>query len=258
VSIAAYDLIQRQCRHRPPVLGVVLGSGLNEIADCWSIVASASFAEIPGMPHATVAGHRGRLTLHEFDGGTVLVFQGRVHFYEGHDTETVTAPILISNALGVPRLILTNAAGGIGAAQCPGSLMLITRHLLAIGRDWWKQVVPQSPYSKELGQSILQSAANCSVPLSTGTYACLTGPSYETPAEIRALRSIGADAVGMSTAIEAKRAAHCGMSVAGVSCIANWAAGISPTPLSHHEVLETVRTVAESLKKVIESLLLQL
>lgn len=256
MSTPAYERLLHETLARPPVVGIVLGSGLNEITDRWPRVAEASFQELPGMPPAAVAGHRGRLSLHRVASRPVLVFQGRVHFYEGHSWESVARPVYIAAELGVRNLILTNAAGGIGSTLSPGSLMSIRGHIAAMRPNWWREAATVSPYSPELSRLVHDSAS--AAVIHDGVYASVTGPSYETPAEIRALRTIGADAVGMSTVQEAEAATKHGMTVAGISCIANWAAGISPAPLSHQEVLENVRAVAGQLKQLLESLIARL
>src|SRR5205823_146529 len=155
---------------------------------------------LPGMPKARVAGHKGRLCLHEFAGRTILVFQGRVHFYEGHPWSVVDRPVHIAHELGARTLILTNASGGICPAIAPGSLMAIRDHIPAMGPNWWRGIalgspLPVAPYSPQL-RGVLHSAATATgLDLPEGVYACVTGPSYETPAEIRAFRTIGADAI---------------------------------------------------------------
>jgi purine-nucleoside phosphorylase len=258
-SVTYSDLV-KAVQSRPPLAGLILGSGLNEVIDGLPLLIDLPFAALPGMPAATVPGHRGRICLVEFERSTLLVFQGRLHYYEGHSWDVVARPVQIAAELGVKTLILTNASGGIGGGLQAGSLMAIRDHIAAIQPNWWRQPglcgigsPLRSVYAPRL-RSLLQTAAeSISLVLPEGVYACVTGPNYETPAEVRALKTIGADAVGMSTVHEARTAAALGMEVAAISCIANLAAGISPTPLSHAEVLANVRAVAERLGRLLRA-----
>ena len=258
---STYSDLSSATRSRPPLAGLVLGSGLNEVTDGLPCLIDLPFAALPGMPAATVAGHRGRLCLLEFEQNALLVFQGRLHFYEGHSWDVVARLIHIAAELGVKTLILTNASGGISSGLKAGSLMAVRDHIAAFQPNWWRKpglggIGPplSSVYSPRL-RSLLQMAANSlDLALPEGVYACVTGPNYETPAEVRALNAIGADAVGMSTVHEAKTAAALGMEVAAISCVANLAAGISPTPLSHAEVLTNVCAVAEKLGKLLRAM----
>jgi purine-nucleoside phosphorylase len=260
MAAATYSDLLKSVQSRPPLAGLILGSGLNEVTDGLPCLFDLSFADLPGMPAATVAGHRGRLCLLEFEHSTLLVFQGRLHFYEGHSWNAVDRPVQIAAELGVNTLILTNASGGIGAGLQAGSLMAIRDHIPAMQPNWWRQpglggIGSRLPpvYTARL-RSLLQTAAeNIGLVLPEGVYACVTGPNYETPAEVLALKTIGADAVGMSTVHESRTAVALGMEVAAISCIANLAAGISPTPLSHAEVLANVRAVAERLGQLLRS-----
>lgn len=247
--------IQARCQEQAPTAALVLGSGLNEITDTWTTVASAPFQELAGFPVTSVAGHRGRLTLHELAGQTILVFQGRLHHYEGHDWETVALPVRLAHGLGARVLILTNASGGIGPRQPAGSLMAIRSHLTAMRPLWHRDRYEKFVYSRRLLEALAEAARESQVELPCGSYACVTGPNYETPAEVRAYRAAGADAVGMSTAHEATTAAELGMEVAAISCVANRAAGLSPTPLSHHEVLAMVRAAAGKMQRLLETFL---
>jgi purine-nucleoside phosphorylase len=239
------------CRKRPPRVGLILGSGLSGVTDALPLLQAVAFAELPGMPSSGVAGHRGRLCLHEYEHGTLLAFQGRLHFYEGHPWALVERPVHLAHELGVRTLVLTNASGGIGAAQEAGSLLAIRDHLAAMTPWWWRTERQPSPYSPRLLDLIEPE-------IPRGVYACVTGPNYETPAEIRALKSLGADAIGMSTVHEANVAAGLGMEVAGISCVANRAAGMSPTPLSHAEVLAAVQAAAGKMSKILRAMLLHL
>ena len=256
--------LREAVRRHPPVAALVLGSGLNSVTDDWPLVCAVPFAQIPGMPATTVAGHKGRLCLHKFDGQSVLVFQGRVHHYEGHPWDMVARPIHLVAELGVRTLLLTNASGGIGAAQDAGTLMGIRDHIAAQRPNWWRlpgpgQIDPPrpSPYSRRLRTALQDAAKAHGSTLPEGIYACVTGPNYETPAEIRALQAVGADAVGMSTVHEAETALSLGLEVAGVSCVANRAAGLSPTPLSHAEVLSMVAAAAGRMAALLRAFLRQ-
>jgi len=262
VTATKYLEMQRMVRLRPPLCAFVLGSGLSSIADGWRCLHSLSFDEIPGMPPPSVAGHRGQLGLFESAGQSVLVFQGRLHFYEGYPWEIVEKPVGIAADLGVRVFILTNASGGIGPRQHAGSLMAIRDQIAAMRPHWWKSpgrggLGPElpSPYSARLLQLLLDSARDSNLDLSDGVYAGVTGPSYETPAEIRALQSLGADAVGMSTVHEARIAHSLGMEVAGISCVANRAAGLSSSALSHADVLATVKSTSLQVATLLQSLL---
>jgi len=255
-----YSDLQAAVQVQPPLAGLILGSGLNEVTDGLKCLIDLPFAALPGMPATTVAGHRGRLSLVEFEQNTLLVFQGRLHYYEGHSWDMVARPIHIASELGVKTLILTNASGGIGDGLRAGSLIAVRDHIAAFHPNWWRRpglggIGPSLPsvYSPRLRALLQKATSAIGLTLPEGVYACVTGPNYETPAEVRALKAIGADAVGMSTVHEAKTAAVLGMEVSAISCVANLAAGISPTPLSHAEVLANVRAVAERLGKLLRA-----
>jgi purine-nucleoside phosphorylase len=232
-----------------PKVGLILGSGLGGFADDFIEKIVIPYSELPHFPGASVPGHAGRLVLGTVGGVPAVAMQGRVHFYEGFSPSQVVFPARALCALGIRALVVTNAAGGINPAFVPGDLMAITDHLNLAG---WNaltgpnddRVGPRFPdlsaaYSPVLRALLLDSGLRRGVRLREGVYACVTGPSYETPAEIRMLRLLGADAVGMSTAPEVVAAAHMGVPVAGISCITNLAAGIGHKPLSHEEVAET-------------------
>jgi purine-nucleoside phosphorylase len=260
-----YFDLQEIVRRDPPRCAIVLGSGLDSIADNWRCVHSLRFDEIPGMPPPTVAGHRGQLGLFEFAGESILVFQGRVHFYEGYPWELVERPVRMCSELGAGVLILTNASGGIGQRQQPGSLMAIRDQIASMRPHWWRLpgrggIGPPapSPYSPRVRELLRDSASELKLELADGVYAAVTGPSYETPAEIRALQILGADAVGMSTVHEAIVAHSLGMEVAGLSCVANRAAGLSSSPISHAEVLAAVKAAATQVAHLLEALVRRL
>lgn len=239
-----------------PRAAVVLGSGLGGVTAGFTPAASVGYADVPGLVGPTVAGHRGTLAVGEWAGVPAVVCSGRVHFYEGHPWGRVTRLVEVAAEFGVKVLLLTNAAGGIRDDLNPGELMLIGGHLKLLDRDAWRRLgerpglTPPSepPYSPRLATLLRR----LDPALPAGVYAALTGPCYETPAEIRALRAAGADAVGMSTAIEAEAAARLGLEVAAISTITNKAAGLGHGPLSHKEVEETAKLAVARLGRLIE------
>jgi purine-nucleoside phosphorylase len=235
-----------------PRVAVVFGSGLADAASPFAAAASIPFADVPGLVPPTVAGHKGRLSVGHWAGVPAVVSFGRVHFYEGHPWDRVTRLVQLIAEFGVKTLVLTNAAGGIRDDLRPGDLMAIRGHVKLFSRE----ATPSTLNLDALGvASRLTGPYSLFAPLPAGVYAALTGPCYETPAEIRALRAIGADAVGMSTAVEAETAAALGLAVAGISCITNKAAGLSDGPLSHHEVEETAKKAVAKLAEVISGLM---
>jgi purine-nucleoside phosphorylase len=236
-----------------PDVAIVLGSGLGGFASSLGNALSIPYGDIPNWPDANVVGHEGRLVIGEIAGRCVAALSGRAHFYEGHDLRTVTFATRVLGMLGVKTLILTNAAGGINTAFAPGDLMVIDDHINLLGSN--PLVGPNDErfgvrfpdlthvYSPRLRRVADHTAAAQGIALRHGVYAACHGPSYETPAEVRYLRLIGADAVGMSTVPEAIVARHMGIEVLGISCITNFAAGVLPEPLNHGEVLETAQRV---------------
>ncbi len=248
-----------------PEAALILGSGLGDLAEEAENKRIVEYKEIPGFPVSTVQGHKGRLVFGTMGGKRVVFMQGRFHYYEGYGMKEVAFPIWVFNSLGVKKLIVTNAAGGINTSFKPGDLMIIKDHINytnnnpLIGPNL-EAFGPRFPdmsaaYSKELADIIRECAASEDIKLQEGTYLFLTGPSYETPAEIRAFRILGADAVGMSTVPEVLAANHCGIKTAGISCITNMAAGILDTPLNHKEVMETADRVKESFSRLIRSVI---
>jgi purine-nucleoside phosphorylase len=211
------------------------------------------------MVPTAIDGHEGRIVLGDWAGTRVLVYSGRNHFYEGHNWDCVLAPIRLAAQLGIKRLILTNAAGGIRDDLVPGTLMAIAQHLdWAQPRPWESsRAGTERLYSPGLREALRAAAKECDIGLRSGTYAAVLGPNYETPAEIRALRSLGADAVGMSTAREILAGFELGLECAAVSCITNRAAGLSANRLSHAEVLEMSRRQAERVGDVLEGSILK-
>ena len=250
---------------RPFSAAVVLGSGLADFACRLDEPRVFDYVEIPHWPGTTAAGHPGRLVLGRIRDRTVAVLAGRAHFYEGHALGTVAFGVRVMGLLGVPTLILTNAAGGVNTAFSQGGLMVIDDHINLLGSSPLigpndERLGPRFPdmtevYSGRLRRLADQAAAEAGVPVLHGVYAALHGPSYETPAEIRYLRTIGADAVGMSTVPEAVAARHMGLEVLGLSCISNMAAGINPEPLDHGEVLATTRRVAGLFARLLEAVI---
>ena len=235
-------------------LAFVLGSGLGAFAERLERVRSVPAADIEGLPRSGVPGHAGGIAAGEIGGVRVLVQQGRVHLYEGWSAEEVTRAVRSFARLGVHTLVLTNAAGGIRAGFRPGTLMRIADHIDLQGRT---RLDPAqrgfgSPWHAGAGRALENAAMQARIALESGVYAGLLGPAYETPAEIRWLRAIGADAVGMSTIAEALAGRAAGMRVAGVSCITNLAAGLAQAPPSHAEVLETGKRVAHEFCTLLE------
>jgi purine-nucleoside phosphorylase len=249
--MSAFAAFSSHCRSAPPRVAVVLGSGLGEGARAFVETAAVPFADVPGLAVPTVHGHRGALAYGHWSGTPALLFHGRMHYYEGHPREIVTAPVRVAAQLGVTRFIMTNAAGGIHPTLELGSLMAIRSHLKLIGAGAWRTLasgaVLSSPYSPRLLDRLPG--------LLTGVYAALTGPSYETPAEIGALAACGVDAVGMSTALEAEAAAELGMEVAAISCVTNRAAGLSAEVLDHKEVLVNAKLAVGRLGDLIGELI---
>ncbi len=247
-----------------PVAGVVLGSGLGRLAERLERAVVIPYEEIPYFPVSRVPGHAGRLVLGELRAGErlvpLVVMQGRVHTYEGWSAEDAAFGARVLCRLGVRALLVTNAAGGVNPSLAPGDLVRISDHLnlsaqnpLAGEND--ERLGPRFPdlsdaYDPVLGTLLDDAAAEAGVPLRSGVYACMPGPSYETPAEVRMLRAMGADVVGMSTVLEVIAARHMGVPVAGLSVVTNRAAGLTRKPLSHEEVAETAERVGEQLAAV--------
>ncbi|MHC5039533.1 MAG: purine-nucleoside phosphorylase [Planctomycetota bacterium] len=245
-----------------PSVGLVLGSGLGAVVDAVHDGIEISTTDIPHFPASGVSGHEGTLILGTLRGKRVAVLRGRVHMYEGYALSTIVFPVRVLAQLGVETLLLTNAAGAVDETFAPGDLMLITDHLNLMGANplAGPNLDPLGPrfpdmsevYDKGLRERARSVASAMGIPLRTGVYAAMAGPSYETPAEIRMLKTMGANAVGMSTVPEAIAARHAGLRVLAISMISNLAAGLSPTPLSHEEVLQTGAKAGRSLSRLIE------
>ena len=244
-----------------PRVGLILGSGLGEYAKNMHVEKEIPYREIPDFPVSTVQGHDGRFLLGWIGKVPVVVMKGRVHYYEGYPMEDVVLPTRLMGLLGAKVLFLTNAAGGIQDGMQAGDFMLINGHISSfvpsplIGPNIEELGVRfpdmSEVYSKKLQKTIKETAKYLNLPLKEGVYVQTTGPNYETPQEIQMYRMLGADAVGMSTAVEAIVARHMGMEICGVSCISNLAAGISKNPLTHAEIQETADRVAPDFKKLI-------
>lgn len=244
-----------------PKAAIVLGSGLGDYADTLQIVAQIPYSEIEGFPVSTVPGHDGRFIFGYIENMPVVCMKGRIHYYEGYKITDVVMPVRLLGLLGAEILFLTNASGGINTAFQAGDLMLITDHISCfapnplIGPNL-EELGTRFPdmshvYDPQLQQIIRNAAAEQQIPLQEGVYAQLTGPSFETPAEIRMLRTLGCDAVGMSTVVEAIAARHMGMKVCGISCICNLAAGMTASPLTHEEVQEAADKAAPRFKQLV-------
>ena len=254
--------IEGHCREAPPAAMLVLGSGMGAVSRRLEGALAVPFGEVPGLPAASVAGHGGRLALGVWAGVRVLVYEGRLHFYEGHGWDVVTRPVRVAAELGARVALLTNAAGGIADGLGPGSLMALRDHMEWTWPYWWRRPGPgglggdrPSPYSARLLELLGRAAASLGFELPQGVYASVPGPCYETPAEIRALKAWGADAVGMSTAREIQAAAEAGLECAAVSCITNRAAGLSAATLNHAEVLAAAAAAAGRVADLVERFL---
>ncbi len=249
----------------PPDTAVVLGSGLGDFTAVVADAIAVPYADIPNWPAARVVGHAGTLVVGTLRGRRVAALSGRAHYYEGHSLRTAAFATRVIASLGVRTLVLTNAAGGINLAFKPGTLMVIDDHINLMGSSPLvgpndERFGPRFPdmteaYSKRLRDLADAAARSRGVSLAHGVYAAMHGPSYETPAEIRFLRAIGADAVGMSTVPEAIAARHMGVEVLGLSCITNPAAGVSPAPLVHDEVMEVARRVRGAFASLLEGVI---
>lgn len=253
---------------RPIQVAVVLGSGLGGFADQLEDKTIISYRTIPHFPQSTIEGHAGQLVLGQCGGVQVAAMQGRFHYYEGHGMEQVTFPVRVFGQLGVRRLILTNATGGINLKFRPGALMVMTDHINFMGVNPLRglnddRFGPRFPdmsevYDRRIRELVLRVAAKLKIRLEEGVYVAVSGPSFETPAEIRAFRTLGGDAVGMSTVPEAIVARHMGMEVLGISMISNAAAGVLDQPLDHHEVLEMGERVGGTLTRLLQAVVPEL
>jgi purine-nucleoside phosphorylase len=241
-----------------PPFGVVLGSGLGDVANALGIEDVLPYSEVPGLPVSKVKGHAGRFALVKSGGVPVIIAQGRSHLYEGLSAHEVTAQIRFMKSVGVKTVLLTNAAGAINAGFAVGEMMLINDHLNLsgttplLGKPHFHDMT--AVYTLRWRDRVKVAAAALAIPLHEGVYASLLGPQYETPAEVRMLRTLGADAVGMSTVLEAIQARALGMEVIGLSTLTNWAAGLTNATLNHQEVVDTGKLVATQLAQIIRAL----
>ncbi len=254
-----------------PDIALILGSGLGDYADTIKQEAVLEYKDIEGFPVSTVAGHKGRFVFGYVGDVKVVVMQGRVHYYEGYSMEDVVLPVRLMKLMGAKVLFLTNASGGVNFDYSAGDFMLISDQICMapsplIGENL-DELGPRFPdmsniYDRKLRKTVRDTAASLGIKLQEGVYIQLTGPNYESPAEIRMVRTLGADAVGMSTACEAIAANHCGLKTVGISCVSNLACGMTDKPLSHAEVQETAdkaaplfrQLVTESIKNIAASL----
>jgi len=258
------DYIETYTEDFKPEIGIVLGSGLGELADEYCEF-SIPYSKIPNFAKSTIEGHKGNLVFAVISGKKVVMMQGRSHYYEGHSMQEITYPIKVMKELGVKTVILTNAAGAINKSFRPGDLMVITDHINLMGSN--PLIGPNDErfgtrfpdmtdiYNKNLVKIVDAAGRMLNLSLKHGVYIASSGPSYETPAEIRMARYMGADAAGMSTVPEAIVANYCGMNVIGISCITNYASGVSSKKLSHEEVITTANNVKSKFKDLILLLL---
>lgn len=269
--MSPWERARDELRHRVPravpKVGLVLGSGLGDVVERFEARVDVPYGEIPHFPSSTVEGHAGQLVFGRWSGQDVVAMRGRVHLYEGYSASEVVFPIRVMLALGAKVLIVTNAAGGIDPHFATGDLMLISDHLNLTGTN--PLVGPNDPawgprfpdvthaYDPKLREIARAASKALKLPLHEGVYAGLLGPSYETPAEIRMLRTMGAAAVGMSTVLEVIAAAHAGARILGISCISNPAAGLTDAPLDHEEVQEAAYAAREHLGALVEALVSQ-
>ncbi|NEW63394.1 purine-nucleoside phosphorylase [Granulicatella sp. zg-ZJ] len=260
----ATDYLKKQGIEKPQ-FALILGSGLGELAEEIQNPIIVEYSTIPHFPVSTVAGHSNELVYGELSGKKVLVMKGRFHYYEGYALDAITFPIRVFKALGIDSVFLTNAAGGVNETFKPGTLMMITDHINYAGPNPLigandEEIGPRFPdmtkvYTPEYQTIIRQAAKEVGVDLKEGVYTWYSGPSYETPAEIRMFRLLGTDAIGMSTVPEAIVARHAGMKVMGISCITNLAAGMSGNALSHEEVVEVTQKVKHLFKDLVKKTL---
>lgn len=247
-----------------PQVAFVLGSGLNDVSEMMEDVTIISYNDIPGFVQSTVAGHAGQMIFGTIAGKSCVMLCGRFHHYEGYNAQEITQPVRTLKEIGVSKLILTNAAGGVNKSFHPGDLMVITDHINfanvnpCIGPNddaWGPRFFDMSDaYAKVLRDVIHTAARESGIPMKDGVYVMATGPNYETPAEIRAFRILGGDAVGMSTVPTVIEANHIGMQVAGISCITNMAAGVLDQPINHEEVMEIGASVNGRMKKLVQKI----
>ncbi len=247
-----------------PKIAIVLGSGLSSLADIVENKIEIDYKDIPGFSVSTVVGHAGKIVSGNINGVSVFIMQGRIHFYEGYKIDEVVLPIRVMKAIGIEKLILTNSSGAVNTEYTPGDLVILNDHINLTGlnpligknMDEFGPRFPDmsSVYDKELINKIREIGNNLNLNLKEGVYAWMTGPSYETPSEVKMIRILGGDVVGMSTAPEAIVANHQGMKVAAISCATNMAAGILQQPLNHKEVVETAKSVESKMISLLKEI----
>lgn len=260
----AVDYINEKTNNFQPEIGVILGSGLGDFVNNLETI-SIPYGDIPGFQKSNVQGHAGKLVFAEYKGRKIVFMQGRYHFYEGHSLQTVTYPVKVMKKLGVKTLVVTNAAGAINENFKPADLMIITDHINFLGTnpligandDTLGTRFPDMSevYKKDLVKKAEECAKELGINIRKGVYLASTGPSYETPTEVRMMRLLGADAVGMSTVPEAIVANYCGIKVLGISCLTNYASGITDTPLTHKEVIEAANVAKENFQALLGKVL---
>ena len=260
----ASDYILKRCKYKPEI-GLILGSGLGSLADLIENPDFFPYEEIPNFPVSTVEGHKGRLVIGNLEGKTVISMQGRFHYYEGYKMEEVTFPIRVMKLLGVKTLIVTNAAGAVNTNFKPGDLMVIEDHINLSGANplIGKNIDTFGPRFPDMSEAynnnyinlVINIGKSLNLDLKKGIYTMLSGPTYETPAEINMIRTLGGDAVGMSTVPEVIIANHAGIKVIGISCLTNMAAGILKQPLNHKEVIETSNLVKNNFMRLMKELI---
>lgn len=263
----AKEFVQSKTSEKPTI-GIILGSGLGPFADTLEDAVHIPYHTIPHFAASGAVGHANELVIGKIAGKTVVAMKGRFHYYEGVSLDEVTFPVRVMKALGVEKLIITNACGAVNTDFNPGDLMLITDHINLTANN--PLIGPNNPelgvrfldvsevYNKAMRQIVIDIAKEQDITLRQGVYAWWTGPTYETPAEIRMIRTLGADAVGMSTVPEALIARHCGINTIGISCLTNMACGILEQPLSHDEVIETAERVKSTFLKLISEVIARL
>ncbi|WP_040211846.1 purine-nucleoside phosphorylase [Clostridium polynesiense] len=260
----ASDFIKSKLNYQPEI-GVILGSGLGDMAEGIENKVIIKYNDIPHFPVSTVQGHAGQFVIGDYKGRKVIMMQGRFHFYEGNPMQTVVMPVYVMKLIGVSKLIVTNAAGGVNTSFNPGDLMIITDHINfsgdnpLIGKNY-EEIGPRFPdmsqaYSRRLVEKAIDASEKLSLKIQKGVYMMFSGPTYETPAEIKMARKLGADAVGMSTVPEVIAANHCGIETLGISCITNMAAGILDQPLNHEEVIETSAKVKANFIELVSNII---
>lgn len=260
----AVDFIKSKTDYKPEI-GLILGSGLGSIADDIEDALVLPYSSIPNFPVSNVSGHAGNLVIGKLEGKIVFALQGRVHFYEGHSMKYITFPVRVMKLLGIEKMIVTNACGGANESYTAGTLMIIKDHinlmgtnpLMGVNLDEFGTRFPDMTYAydPEYRKIALDMGKELSTPVTEGVYAAFTGPAYETPAEVKYARIIGADAVGMSTVPEVIVANHSGMRVLGIGCITNMAAGVLDQKLDHSEVMETAAAVHQDFVKLVKTAL---